>query len=397
MDLQHLRLLLIQGNEPYRHGMETGTLNPEQLTILEGLTTWGFQLQEVGVLGCASDEAYNEVLDTGVRVIGSGLPDTNESILRRLADFCPTHLVIDVPDPALFRWATRQQVRCVGMFRDNPREPGLKQRWDNYQLSKALNHAGVDWVGGLGIDKCESLAQIGVLRDKLIPWDWPPSNRAESFEPKQLSERPNPLQLTYVGPLFSTRGIGALLVATAQLKGQGWNIHLKLVGQGDRQRFEIQAKRLQLDHVEFIDHVPDHSLVYLVRQADVVVMPSRHESPENSNALLNHCLQAHTPIVASDHPMFAGSLSHGVNAMIFPAGNARALSKSIDYLLTHPDTYGKLSAASQASWQSMQLPVHWLSLLEHWLQGAERHWLQQYALSAPLYQRQQPSPLLQPS
>ncbi|MEL6332129.1 MAG: hypothetical protein AAFQ76_06040, partial [Cyanobacteria bacterium J06626_26] len=153
MDLQHLRLLLIQGNEPYRHGMETGTLNAEQLTILEGLTTWGFQLQEVGVLGCASDEPYNEVLDTGVRVIGSGLPDTNESIFRRLADFCPTHLVIDVPDPALFRWATRQQVRCVGMFRDTLGEPGLKQRWDNYQLSKALNHAGVDWVGGLGIEK----------------------------------------------------------------------------------------------------------------------------------------------------------------------------------------------------------------------------------------------------
>ena len=51
MDLQHLRLLMVQNTEPYRDGMENGTLNAEQLIILEGLTTWRIQLQEEGVLG----------------------------------------------------------------------------------------------------------------------------------------------------------------------------------------------------------------------------------------------------------------------------------------------------------------------------------------------------------
>lgn len=395
MDLQHLRLLVVQGTEPYRDGMANGTLNTDQLTMLEGLTTWGFQLQAVGVLGCTSNEIYDVILETGVRVIGTGLPKTNEYIFRHLADFCPTHLVIDVPDPSLFRWATRKQIHCIGMFQETLIRPGLKQRWDNYQLSKVLNHSGVDWVGGLGLDNCEALAQIGVLRDKLIPWGWPPSNRAETFSPKQLRSRPDPLQLLYAGPLFSTRGIGDLLVAVAQLKAQGWNIQLKLLGQGDIQRFEIQAKRLQLDHIEFIETTPEHSLVHLIRQADIFVMPSRHESPENSNAILNTCLQAHTPIVASNHPMFAGSLNHGINAMIFPAGNARALSQSIDYLLNHPEIYNKLSSASQTSWQALQLPVHWISLLEHWLQGTSsaHQWIQQYAFTAPLYQQQ--SQLLQ--
>ena len=396
MDLQHLRLLIVQANEPYRDGMTNGNLNAEQLTMLEGLTTWGFQLQEVGVLGCTSDEAYDVLLDTGVRVMGMGMTETNEPIFKRFADFCPTHMVIDVPDPSLFRWAIRKQVRCIGMFQDELARPGLKQRWDNYQLSKVLNHSGVDWVGGLGLDNCENLAQMGVLRNKLVPWDWPPSNRAETFEPKQLPSELDHLQLVYVGPLFSTRGIGDLLIAVTQLKAQGWNINLKLVGQGDVQRFAIQAKRLQLNNIEFIEDAPDHSLVHLMRQADICVMPSRHESPENSNAILNTCLQAHTPIVASDHPMFRGSLNHGVNAIIFPAGNARVLSQSIDYLLRHPDTYHKLSSASQTTWQTLQLPVHWLSLLEHWLHGTstDTEWIQKYALTAPLYQQQQ-SELLQ--
>lgn len=399
MDLQHLRLLLIQANEPYRDGLKNGTLKSDQLIMLEGLTTWGFQLQEVGVLGCASDEVYDEILDTGVRVIGSGLPETNEPIFRKLADFCPTHLVIDVPDVTLFRWAARKQVPCIAMFRETLTEPGLRQRWDNYQLSKALNHSGVDWVGGFGLDNCETLAQMGVSRNKLIPWSWPPLNRAETFEPKQLRSQPNPIQLIYAGPLLSTRGVGDLLIAATQLKAQGWNIQLKLVGQGDIDRFQVQAKRLQLDNVEFIESIPEHNLVHLIRQADIFVMPSRHESPENSSTILNTCLQAHTPIVASDHPMFAGSLRHDVNAITFPAGNSRALAQRIDHLLNHPETYARLSATSQKNWQSLQLPVHWISLLEQWLQGTHTsyQWLQTYVLTAYHYQESSKSILLQPS
>ncbi|MEM7066434.1 MAG: glycosyltransferase family 4 protein [Cyanobacteria bacterium P01_B01_bin.77] len=407
MDPQNLRLLFVQATEPYRDGMANGTLTAEQLTMLEGLTTWGFQLQEVGILGCVSDEPYDVILETGVRGIGSGLAETNESIFKGFADFCPTHMIFDVPNPALFRWAIRKQVHCIGMFRDILIGPGLRQRWDNYQLSKVLNHKAIDWVGSLGTDNCEALAQIGVLRDKLIPWDWPPSNRAETFEPKQLRtdksalslSHPNPLQLIYAGPILCTRGIGDLLIATAQLKAQGYAIQLKLVGQGDIQRFETQARRLQLDHIEFIENIPDHNLVHLIRQADIFVMPSRHESPENSNVILNACLQAHTPIIASDHPMFSGSLNHGTNAMIYPAGNARALSQNIDYLIRHPEAYHKLSSASQKTWQSLQLPVHWISLLDHWIQGSsdDHRWIQQYALTASLYRQQQQSLLMQPS
>ncbi|NEZ67560.1 glycosyltransferase [Leptolyngbyaceae cyanobacterium CCMR0082] len=398
MDLQQLRLLLVQSHEPYQEGMANGTLNAEQLIMLEGLTTWGFQLQEVGVLGCVSDAPYDQVLNTGVRVIGNGPVTTNETIFKRLADFCPTHLIVDVPNPAIFRWATRQHVRCIGMFRETLTAPGFKQQWNNYQLSKVLNHGGIEWVGGLGLERCKTLAQIGVRRDKLIPWNWPPSNRAETFEPKQLRSRPDPLQLIYVGPLFSTKGIGDLLISTAQLKAQGWNIHLKLVGQGNINRFKIQAKRLQLSHVEFIEDIPDHSLVHLIHQADIFVMPSRHESPENSNTILNHCLQAHTPIVASDHPMFTGSLKHNVNAMIFPAGNARAMSQRIDYLLNHPETYTKLSTTIQTTWQSLQLPVHWISLLEKWLKetSTTHQWFQQHSLTAPLYQQPSTAQFIHP-
>ena len=388
MGLQHLRLLLVQPTEPYRWGMNNDTLSAEQLTILEGLTTWGFQLQAVGILGCSSQAPYDEILPTGVRAIGCGSSATNEFVLKRLADFCPTHLVVNVSKSSLFHWAIRQQIHCVGMFQEIPKRSHITQKWGNYRLSKALNHTGVDWVGALGVDQCELLASTGIVRDKIIPWGWPPSNRAEVFEAKQLRSPLDSIQLIYVGPLLPTKGIGDLLVAAAQLKSQGWNIYIKLVGRGDIRRFKIQAKRLQLPHVEFIQNVPDHSLVHLIRQADIFVIPSRRESLENSNTVLDDCLQAHTPIVVSDHPMFASSLNHNVNAMVFPAGNTRSLARRIDYLLTNPEVYARLSAASQKSWQSLQLPVHWISLIDHWLQDTKvaQQWLQQYALTNSIYQ-----------
>ena len=57
------------------------------------------------------------------------------------------------------------------------------------------------------------------------------------------------------------------------------------------------------------------------------------------------------------------------------------------------------TAANQTAWQSLQLPVHWISLLDHWLQetDATRQWLQQHALKSPFYQHQPILQQLQPS
>lgn len=392
MKLDKVRLLIFNQTEDYREAITLGRLTPNRLHAVEAMTTWGFQVQEVGVLGYQSNRPYNEVLDTGLRVIGSGMPpEANpEDVLKLAADFCPTHMVVQIPQIDIFRWAARRQIACIAMFQQSFSALTLQQRWQQYQFSKVLNHSQVDWIGNHGLQSCLSLQHIGVNPEKLVPWGWPTPRQEKTFEPKQLRAQLNPLDLVYVGPVISTKGVGDLLVAMAQLQSHKIDVRLKIIGQGDTKRFQSQARRLQLaNQIEFVDDTLNNATLPLIRNADILVIPSRHEYPETTVELIYSGLSVHTPIVASDHPMFAGSLVHGVNAMIFPAGNARALAQRIERLIKQPRLYAKLSEATHRSHRTTVLPVTWASLIEHWLQqGSEDHrWLQNHTVASDKYRQ----------
>jgi glycosyltransferase involved in cell wall biosynthesis len=127
-----------------------------------------------------------------------------------------------------------------------------------------------------------------------------------------------------------------------------------------------------------------------MREADVVVIPSRHEYPEGLPLTIYEALAARTPIIASDHPMFLGPLTHEQSAVIFPGANADALASAIRRLADDATLYAKLSANSKQAWQALQLPVSFGDLLEKWLSEGpgDRDWLWEHRLSSGLYAQQ---------
>jgi glycosyltransferase involved in cell wall biosynthesis len=84
--------------------------------------------------------------------------------------------------------------------------------------------------------------------------------------------------------------------------------------------------------------------------------------------------------------MFLDTLIHEVNALIFPAGNAIALSENIERLLSSPELYARFSTASCETWQKLQLAAKWGDIVHHWLSDteADRQWLQSCSLAAQL-------------
>ena len=88
-------------------------------------------------------------------------------------------------------------------------------------------------------------------------------------------------QIIYVGALKEAKGIGDALEATSQLKSKGLSIKLKVVGRGDSEGFISRAKHLQIeDCVEFLGLVPNKTIIPLMRETDIVLVPSRHDYPE---------------------------------------------------------------------------------------------------------------------
>ncbi|MEM9907987.1 MAG: glycosyltransferase, partial [Cyanobacteria bacterium P01_D01_bin.44] len=264
----------------------------------------------------------------------------------------------------------------------------LDPSWDVIRTANLLNHPLVYWVGGQGLASAGILQQAGVDPRKIVPWAWPHLMGADAQRSKQLDITEKPLQLLYTGPIVSAKGVGDLLIAMVQLRSRGLKATLKLVGTGETYRFRAQADQLHLtDNIEFLETIPEQGFSDLFDQADILVIPSRHEYPENNLNLIDTGLSANIPIVASDHPLFAGRLHHAVNAMIFPAGNARALAHRIERLTSQPQLYEQLSVSSQLAQDGIKHLVPWSNVIERWFEPSDRRalWLAEHCLVSGRY------------
>jgi glycosyltransferase involved in cell wall biosynthesis len=390
-----MRLLIVQYSGNYREAF--------QLVYKEGIETYHAQkyvldsalhiskeVDEVILLCCKSAQIYNDVIAKGLRVIGAGVEPYQQinKILEIIEAHKPTHLVVHFPMPRIFRWAIDNKVKVIGLLADSFLKKGLIRQWKNYSLARLLNQPQIDWVGNHGVNACISLQQIGVNPHKIIPYDWIHSVTPELFSAKKLQRTGDSWKLIYVGSVSESKGVGDILNAVAILQDRNFPVTLQIAGGGEIEKFTDRAEKLGIrDRVMFLGLVPHHLVIKLMRDANIVVVPSRHEYPEGLPLTIYEAFCSYTPLVASNHPMFRGHLQHKVNSMIFPACNPHLLAGCVAKLLSQPNLYAQISSASDTSWQRLQIPVKWGDLIEKWLYYSSNNdkWLQRYSLASNDY------------
>jgi len=347
------------------------------------------RLDQVAVICGVSEERYDTVLDNGVRAIGAGLkPGFHPAeLLSVLSGTQPTKLVLHTPIVPVLQWAVSNRVRTIAVLADSFQKRGLRALLWQRQLAYYLNRPVVEWVGNHGINACLSLLDIGVRRDKVIPWDWPPSHRPSDYAMRKLGAE-RPAKLLYVGAVIRAKGVGDLLQAVARLRSRGIAARLSILGRDPDGAMTTLAQGLSLqDSVEFLGVIPNEEVPSAMRAADVVVVPSRHECPEGLPMTIYEALSTRTPIIASDHPMFRGAIINGDSALIFPAGDSAALANVIADLLDDQELYASLSARSELAWNRIQLQVQMGDLLEAWVADdpARTKWIQDHRLMSGCY------------
>ncbi|NEP17549.1 MAG: glycosyltransferase family 4 protein [Leptolyngbya sp. SIO4C1] len=373
--LKDIRLLIVLYAGDYRDvvrrvNSNRGTTHHSHPFVLEAISELSQQLQEITILCCRCPDAYNEVVYPGFRVIGSGFNpyERMSDLIRLIADYQPTHLVVRVPLKPIFNWAIKHRVPTITLLADSFFSQHWYQRLKNWELQRLLNHPTVEWVGNHGMNASQSLAAIGVKAQKIVPWDWPHPEQPSDLSAKQLRSGPSPLRLIYVGTLTERKGVGDILNAVAALEKRGLHVHFQMAGRGDREQFESQANQLGIrDRIEFLGLVPTNQVVSLMADADLVVVPSRHDYPEGLPRTIYQGLCSRSPLVVSDHPAFASRLQHRQTAMIFPAGDAAAIAACIEQLYTDSALYASLSEAAQGAWQALQISVKWADFIRRWL------------------------------
>jgi glycosyltransferase involved in cell wall biosynthesis len=390
-----MRLLIVQYAGDYREAVyrfsrgEKETYYAQKYSV-DTVAEITKQAEEVAVICCMTTEPYNEVLENRVRAIGAGFHKKIQvkKLLKLIEDQNPTHLIIRTPILEVFRWSIKKRIPTIAMFAESASTRGLQSKLRNYSLANLLKNDYIEWVGCYGINSSISFQKIGIQPDKIIPWDFIVTEKPDSFPPKYLCNSKKTWNLFYIGTMIKSKGVGDILEAISKLKAKNFPVSLQLAGRDEKEFFLNKARQLQIeDCVEFLGLVPNSSVVSLMREADVVLVPSHHEYPEGFPLAITHALCSRTPIITSDHPMFIKILKHGINALIFPAKSPSDLSENIEKLLSNQEIYKTLSEASSDTWTQLQVPVKWDTMINYWLYQSPKNqqWLFEHRLSSGRY------------
>jgi len=139
--------------------------------------------------------------------------------------------------------------------------------------------------------------------------------------------------VVYVGSLKEKKGITILVDAFADVVKSIPESRLILVGDGPlRSVVEEKIRNLGLEgKILITGFIPNDQVPEMLEKASVFVLPSYSEGL--SNALLQ-AMAAGLPCIASDIEENREVISNGVNGLLFPVGNSKALAEALTQVLT---------------------------------------------------------------
>jgi glycosyltransferase involved in cell wall biosynthesis len=157
-----------------------------------------------------------------------------------------------------------------------------------------------------------------------------------------------PACVYYIGQLYPWKGVDVLVDAMRHVNGAELVIVGGLPPEPDLDRLKRLASSLSLeDRVRFRGFVPPPELSAERTKADLFVIPLLDSTTARlftSPLKLFEAMASGRPIVASDLPSIREILTHEVNALLVPPGDARALAAAIERLLHDPALSARLAA-----------------------------------------------------
>ena len=172
-------------------------------------------------------------------------------------------------------------------------------------------------------------AKIRVIHNALSPPLSPRRSQADLRAELGWPDRPT---LITVARLQPWKGIDHLIAALGDLA----EMRLIVVGDGpDRSRLEALARPLG-DRVVFTGHLAAHAAHRLMAAADGLALYSGYEGLSHT---LLESLHLGTPVLASDKGGNSEIINHGVNGVLVPHVDVRALRSGIEQLMERREEF----------------------------------------------------------
>lgn len=322
---------------------------------------------------------HGGVATLGVRLYPQDGRPQIAALLRAVAETRPTHLVVAAPIADVIRWGIAQGLPTLPLFADSFRAKGFRSRVRNFLLARLLNRPELDFVANHNLAASLDLERIGVRAGKILPFDWP--EMAAKAAPKDAPAG-GAFRMLYVGQVTEAKGVGDALRALALLRDRGVPAELTLIGAGETEAFTALAQDLGVGAQVVMRGKIDHDAVLAeMRAHDVVLVPSRHAYPEGLPMTLYEALCMRTPLVVSDHPMFALRIRDGKEALVHREADPVSLAARLEELFRDPALYRQLSRNAVQAVEDYLCPLKWDRLISDFLDPVARKELSRFALS----------------
>lgn len=137
-----------------------------------------------------------------------------------------------------------------------------------------------------------------------------------------------PLRVGFIGTLAAHKGAHVLVNACARLPVGCCSFRIY----GDFNEFpeyvgQLTAQLAGLQNIDFAGTFPNAAIFDVLAGLDVLVVPSLWY--ENTPLVVYSAQAAGKIVVASDHPGITAVVRHGVDGLLFPAGDAEALAQQL--------------------------------------------------------------------
>ena len=164
----------------------------------------------------------------------------------------------------------------------------------------------------------------------------------------------------FFGRLSYEKGVDHLLEAIEKLPG----VPFKIAGTGpsEKQLHELTREK-GLDNVEFLGFVTGDALIDLISKASFTVIPSIWY--ENCPMSVLESLSLRTPVLGADIGGIPELVDHGVDGLVYPAGDSEALASTISEMMESAERRAQMGEVGRSKIiRDFNEEVHYQKLLE---------------------------------
>ncbi len=279
-------------------------------------------------------------------------------VYRSLVSFEPTKILCAKIGPAL--WASFLYARRHGVPLVHSRHTRVKllsgnpvrrvwfhiDRWILQRLPAVICH---------GPYLHAQLREIGVPEERIIQYNVDYSYLVEtagdSREKSDRRDKENELAVLFIGRIHRDKGVFDLLEAVVPLLEKNPRLRLIYAGNGpDKERLEQQVERSGVDsQISFLGHVNHDELPGVIRDAHVVVTPTRLTLTEGLCKVVPESFVLGRPVIAPDFGPFPYLIQSGKDGLLFKPEDIADLRAKIGMTIEDPGYYEKLARGAEES------------------------------------------------